>query len=248
MKKSLFFGIVVCMLLFMSAPAIAQEKITDVTLSSEEWKNATNADGTGLYWDIFKAVFEPAGIKVKHTIRSYAGSVELVRQQKVDAVVAAYIDEVKGAVYPKAHFGVDVVQALYKKSRFPDWKAEETLKGKKVGWIKGYAFDEYIKTPFNKAEFDERKAALRVLDKDKIDFFLDAQPDLAEALKEGTIDVSQYAVQTVKRLNLYLAFAGNERGKKLKQVFDERFQKLLESGELKKLYEKWKDGNFAYPY
>ncbi|MCW8994211.1 MAG: transporter substrate-binding domain-containing protein, partial [Psychromonas sp.] len=40
-------------------------------------------------------------------------------------------------------------------------------------------------------------------------------------------------------LNLFLGFANNEKGYQLQQIFDTRFAKLLESGEIKRLYDKW---------
>ncbi|MEW5804799.1 MAG: transporter substrate-binding domain-containing protein [bacterium] len=232
----------------ISSSAGSEDKITEINFASEEWEEATNTDGTGLYWDIFRAVYEPCGIKVNFIIRSYSGSVELLKRQKTDAVVAAYLDEIEGALFPKWYFGVDIVQALFKKDKPIVWKGQETLKDKKVAWIKGYAYDEYLDVPVIKMEFDERKDALRVLDKDRIDFFLDARGDLLTALEDGYVDKTKYRTETVKQLYLYLAFVNSERGKRLKQIFDERLPQLIKSGEIKRIYDKWAKGNFVYPF
>jgi polar amino acid transport system substrate-binding protein len=247
MKKA-FYTMAMLLTVFSSQLALCQDKITEIVLASEEWPNATKADGTGLYWEIFKAVYEPVGIQVKHRISSYAGSEELIKRQSVDAMVGAYKDEVEKAVFPENHFAADTVQVLFKKGKLAEWKGQESISGKKVGWIKGYDFDQYLDVPMEKAEFDERKDALRVLDKDRIDFFMDAQPDLIDALESGVIDKSAYQRETVKQINLYVAFSDNEKGKKLQQIFDERFPQLVRSGEIKKLYDKWQIGNFTYPF
>ncbi len=55
--------------------AIAGNNPSEIIMASEEWTNATNRDGTGLYWDIFRAVYEPVGIKTKFIIQSYMESV-----------------------------------------------------------------------------------------------------------------------------------------------------------------------------
>ncbi|MEZ0199812.1 ABC transporter substrate-binding protein, partial [Pseudomonas qingdaonensis] len=35
-----------------------------IHLVSEEWLDYTNADGTGVAWDVLRKVFEPAGVEV----------------------------------------------------------------------------------------------------------------------------------------------------------------------------------------
>lgn len=220
-------------------PLAAAENITHIVLASEEWEGATNKDGTGLYWDIFRAVYEPENIKVQTEIRSYSGSVELVKQQKADALVGAYKDEVAGALFPQAYFGTDVVQAVFKKGKVPEFKGQETLSGKNVAWIKGYAYNEYLDVPVVKNEFDQREDALRVLDRDRVDFFLDARDEIHDVVEKGLLDPGKYEIVTVLKLKLYLAFANNGKGQKLKEIFDTRFPQLVASGEIKKLYEKW---------
>jgi len=242
------FYIMIILAILMPAQVSAEEPVTQITFASEEWKNATHSDGTGLYWDIFREVYEPEGIKINPIIRSYSGSVAMVKRQKADAVVGAYIDEIQEAYYPKWHFAVDVVQVIFKKDKIAQWKGQESLKGKKVSWIKGYALDEYLDVPVEKNEFEDRKGALRALDKGRYDFFMDAQGDLIDALKSGIIDTSKYRIETVKQLNLYLAFVKNDKGKKYQEIFDKNFPKLVESGKIKALYDKWKNGNFTYPF
>ena len=84
MKKAAFF-IIIFVLCPIFYPAQAGSAPAEIILASEEWANATNKDGTGLYWDIFRAVYEPVGIKTKFIIRSYKGSVSLVKKNQADA-------------------------------------------------------------------------------------------------------------------------------------------------------------------
>jgi len=136
MTKSVFFTVIVllCPIFF---PAMAGNTPAEIILASEEWANATNGDGTGLYWDIFRAVYEPVGIKTKFIIRSYKGSVSLVKKKKIDAAVGIYPEEIKGALFSKYPFVKDYVLVLFKKNKLNQWNGQETLKNKKVGWIKG---------------------------------------------------------------------------------------------------------------
>lgn len=247
-KKSVFLNLavkisVITLLLnfsLFSVPAFSADKITEILFVSEELPFCARQDGTGLYWDILRAVFEPSGIKLNTSTRSYSEAVKLVRTKDVDAVVASYFDEIEGAVYPKSHFGVDVVMALFKKGKMA-WKGKESLKGKKVGWIKGYAYGEYLGFPVEKIEFRNRKSAISALKTENLDFFIDPAPDLEIALEEAKTDMTKMGFEKALELKLYLAFAKNDRGKELAKIFDEIFPQLVKSGEIRKLYEKWFD-------
>jgi len=230
----LFF--VLCPICFS---ALAGSPPVEIVLASEEWANATNKDGTGLYWDIFRAVYEPVGIKTKFIIRSYKGSVSLVKKNQADAMVGIHPEKIQGALSSRYPFVKDYVLVLFKKNNLYQWNGQETLKNKKVGWIKGSSFDEYLEVPVIKRELAKRENILRRLDKNQIDFFMDTRNDVESVLNKGIIDVTHYTVETVLELERYLVFADNRKGKELKKIFDDRFPRLVESGELDRLFTKW---------
>jgi polar amino acid transport system substrate-binding protein len=218
---------------------MADNTPTEIILASEEWLNATNRDGTGLYWDIFRAVYEPVGIKTKFIIRSYKGSVSLVKKKKADAAVGIYPEGIQGALFSKFPFIKDYVLVLFKKNKLNSWNGQETLTDKKIGWIKGYAYDEYLEVPVVKKEYTTREYILQLLDKDQVDFFMDTRNDVESVLNKGIIDPSRYTVETVLELERYLVFADNKKGKEFKKIYDHRFPHLVRSGEIEKLFAKW---------
>jgi len=230
---------VLSLLILSSVAAFAENNPTEIILASEEWLNATNRDGTGLYWDIFRAVYEPVGIKTKFIIQSYNGSVKLVERSRVDAAVGIYSDRVQGGLTSQYPFVKDYILALFKKNGLNQWNGQESLQNKKVAWIKGYAFEEYLEIPVIKKEFSSREMILSQLDNDQVDFFLDTRNDIESVLNKGIVEVSQYTVETVLELDRYLVFADNRRGRKLKQIFDSRFPHLVKSGEIERLFVKW---------
>ena len=238
MKNFIFFT---SFLLFCQGclPALAGNIPGEIIFASDERPKATNRDGTGLYWDIFRAVYGSMGIKTKIIIQSYNGSVSLVKQHKADAAVGIYPDTIRGAVFSRYPFVTDDVLVLYKKDKFSQWDGQQTLKNRKVAWMKGYAYDEYLEVPVIKKEFYTREAILRRLDGDQIDFFMDTRNDVESVLNKGIIDVTRYTVETVLELERYLVFANNNKGKKLKKIFDFRFPYLVRSGEIERLYDKW---------
>ena len=238
MKKFLYLTLIywLCPLCF---PAMAGNTTVEIILASEEMTNATNRDGTGLYWDIFRAVYEPIGIKTKFLIRSYNGSVSLVKKNKVDAAVVSDSNIIQGGVFSKYPFAKDYVLVLFKKSKVNQWAGQETLKNRRVAWIEGFSFDDYLEVPVIKKIFNRRETILRQLDSDQIDFFMDTRNDVESVLNKGIIDVTSYTVETVLKLDRYLVFANSKKGKKFKSIFDKRFPNLVKSGEIEKLLAKW---------
>lgn len=219
--------------------AHAAEALKEILFASEEWTDATNRDGTGLYWDIFRAVYEPAGVKVNFIIRSYEGSINLVTTNKADAVVGSYKDEIKGMLYSNDAFDADSIVALFKKGTVSNWQGKESLKGKTVAYVKGYSIAQYLGVPVEQKEFDTRENILQVLDKGRVDFYLENEDDLDQVLELGIVDKNKFQKEPVMDLGLYLAFPNNDKGKTLKAIFDEAYPKLKASGEIQKLLTKW---------
>ncbi len=238
MNKSICIALILilCPICF---PAMAGNKPTEIIMASEEWTNATNRDGTGLYWDILRAVYEPVGIKTKFIIQSYNGSVNLVKKNRVDAAVGIYPDMTKGALFAQYPLVKDYVLVLYKKNSLSQWNGQETLKNKKIAWITGYDYDQFLEVPVVKKESPSREEILRLLDRDGVDFFMDTRNDMESVLNKGIVPVTHYTVETVLGLDRYIVFAGNHKGNMLKKIFDHRFPGLVKSGEIEKLFGKW---------
>lgn len=238
MNKRIFLTLII-LLSSLCFPAMAGNSPGEIIFASEEWSNATNRDGTGLYWDIFRAVYGSVGIKTKIIIHSYDGSVGLVKQHKADAAVGIFPDVIRGTVFSQYPFVKDYVLVLFKKKNVTQWDGPQSLQNKKVAWIKGYSYDEYLDVPVIKKEFFSREAILRSLDNDQVDFYMDTRNNVETVLNNSVTDITPYTVETVLELDRYLVFADNHKGKKLKNIFDDRFPLLVQSGEIEKLHDKW---------
>ncbi|MBF0230908.1 MAG: transporter substrate-binding domain-containing protein [Desulfamplus sp.] len=225
-----------------------------ITFVSEEWDDSTLSDGTGLYWDIIRAVFEPEGYKVITTNKSYAGSVSMVKKKAMDAMVGAYENEIADGVYPQTHFGVDVVQAVYKKGRKIEWKDVISIKNSTVAWIRGYSYEYYISEDIarslNIRLFNNREDIFKFFATGKLDFYIDAEADITDFFKKhaNQYQENDFIRQTFLELKLFVVFTFDERGRKLAAIFDRRMKELLEKGEIKKLYDKYPNANFKYPF
>jgi polar amino acid transport system substrate-binding protein len=76
------------------------------------------------------------------------------------------------------------------------------------------------------------------------DFYIDddAEVDFLLASLEQHADLR---VTELQLLPLYLAFARTERGRALKQLYEQRMDVLVRNGSLRAIFKRWKD---HYPY
>jgi len=239
-----FISLLVSVLGLMFSAHVRASELKEINIVSEAWENQTNKDGTGLYWDIIRLVYESVGIKVNFKTREYSRSVALVRSKRSDAWVGSYLNEEEGVLYPTSHFDADIVSALFVPKPDFKWEGEKSLAGKNVAWNKGYELHEYLDVKFKRKEFTSRKNVISLLKAGRIDFYIDAQVELISYFGDA-LSKNELRSEIIKRLNLYLAFSDSERGKALLRIFDERFKQLLVSGEIKTLFEKW-NGHYIF--
>ena len=241
MKRSLI--IVMASLLTIGVYA---QNLGVLNVVTEEWADATNADGTGLYFDILRAVYEPVGGRLSIQIMPYTRAVSTVQNKRADIVIGLYEDEADSVIYPAYHLDSDDVSALYLKSRYPTYHGEPTLDGKALVWMRGYAYDEYLSVSVRHTEVDRRDVAITMVTSRRADFFLDARADIEAALSESSANVQDLAIGTVMQLHLYVCFADTAKGRNLAAIWDQRFPALLAAGVIDALFEEWDFGEYEY--
>ncbi|MDO9347127.1 MAG: transporter substrate-binding domain-containing protein [Pseudomonas sp.] len=224
------------------AVAQAQDVPGKIMLASEEWNDYTNKDGTGLAWDVLRQVFEPAGIKVQTRSVPYTRSVGLAQRGEVDGWVGSYRDEAEGVLYPHWNFDSDHIYALGLASTPAPTVA--TLGNYRLAWVRGYKYEEYLPNVHRFNQIERRDGILPMLDHARADFYIDALTEAKYVLSQAD-DPSKFALTPIAELPLYIGFADNERGRGLMAVFDQRMAALVKSGELKPIFERWKQ---PYPF
>lgn len=238
-------SLVMLALLCLSFPIAVLADDKKVLLVSEEWEDATNPDGTGVYWELLREVYEAAGYKVEHMTVPYARAVAMVLQGDADAWVGSYMDEEEEALYPKWHFDADIVMAAFRKDKMPEFKGQASLAGKRVGWVRGYNYDEYLKVDVQMTELNNRESGLNMVLRDRLDAVLDDAEELALALENIKADAEPLKKVKLMQLPLYLAFHNSERSKALIKVFDQHFEPLVKSGRVQALFDKWDYGEYT---
>ena len=233
-------------MLFACATLVCAEELPvapgKALLASEAWDDYTNADGSGLAWDVLRRVFEPAGIKLQTRTVPYTRSVGLAQRGEVDGWVGSYRDEAKGALYPHWNFDADHIYALGLASM--PTPSVATLGNFRLAWVRGYKYEDYLPNVHRFNQIERRDGILPMLLHARADFYIDALTEAREVLEQAD-DPSTFKLTHIAELPLYVGFADNERGRGLMAVFDQRMAALVKSGELKPIFEQWKQ---PYPF
>ncbi len=230
-----------------NSSGIAAE-VKEMTIVCDEWEGYTNKDGTGAYWEVVKAVFEPAGIKITTIIVPWKRAEYLIKIKEADAIAGDYYyKEMDGKdyLYPQWHLSVeDDITALYKNGVIENLESlgVKSLSGKEVAWIRGYDYDQTLlkDVTVKKKELSDLQNGIRMLMVGRIDVIIDYKTTIVSAAKAGGIDLNDLTFSYIQNGNkLFVAFANTNKAKFLIKVFDERMGMLVQSGEIEAIYKKW---------
>ncbi|MFB1634283.1 substrate-binding periplasmic protein [Pseudomonas sp. AP-1] len=222
--------------------AVAEQLPRQIRLVSEQWLDYTNADGTGVAWDVLRKVFEPAGIKVQVQSAPYSRAVGLVKRGAADAWVGSYKQENDDNLYPSWHFDMDHIYALGLTSK--PTPTLDTVGQYRLAWVRGYDYGNYLPNVRRFREIQRREGILPMLEHDRVDFYIDALTEVDYVLEQAP-QPERFRRTHVAELPLYLAFGRSDEAKALIRVFDRRMAELVRSGELKPIFEHWKQ---PYPF
>lgn len=234
--------LVLAMVAGMLGVARAEGLPAQVRLASESWIDYTNADGTGLAWDVLRKVFEPAGVKVQVLSAPYTRAIGLVKRGEADAWVGSYHEEESDNLYPRWNFDSDHIYALGLASQ--PVPTRETIGQFRLSWVRGYDYQRYLPNVGYFHEVQRREGILPMLERKRVDFYVDALTEVnfvhAQAARPG-----DFTSTHVAELPLYLAFGNTAEGKALRDLYDNRMDVLVSSGELRAIFQHWKQ---PYPF
>ncbi|MDA3962046.1 MAG: transporter substrate-binding domain-containing protein [Planctomycetota bacterium] len=215
----------------------AESKVLKVV--SESWEGATNEDGTGVYFDVVRAVFESEGYTVEFKTMPYARAVSEVEAGKAHLWLGSYEDEVEGINFPKQEMDIDSVVAVHAKDKAFSGAADlAKASGVKVAWVRDYGLDGYIDVEMDFKEVNGHDQGLKMVAAGRIDYFLDAEVEaepLIEELKLG----DKVAMTHLIDLKLLPGFVKGPEGAALVEIWDRRMPQLHAEGVLKPIYDKY---------
>jgi len=254
MNRFSFFMIFAMIVLFGNTARAEDEPLTTIRLLTSEWPGYTNKDGTGLYFDVIKAVYEPEGIQIVFQLLPWKRAQSLVKKT-ADAIVGETILPEEDYLYPEWPIDVEEVTVMFKKTAIAEWKGEASLENKTVGWIRGYDFQMYLQTAMKIQEVDTLQSGLLMLDNGRLDVLIDYEDLIAEEVEnirkteKPDFDLSKYQMESLRLgAKVYVAFVNSARGKRLVEIFNRRMAQLYESGKLDEMYKSFTQWHYdQYP-
>lgn len=215
-----------------------ENPIEEITWVTDEWPEFTQKDGQGVYHEFIQAVFSNQGVKINVIYASWSRSVEGVEEGIYD--MTGGLTENDGyyqSQYPVYEYD-DLI--VFKKNKMK-CDGVESLMGKKGSWVRGYKRDylDRLKKSASCIEVSTHKNGLMFIGADRADYFLTEKKALQNYSKQiEKMDMSKYEVVNIKTGQLYFSFPKNERGKKIRDMYD-RGVESLDRETISRIYKKW---------
>jgi hypothetical protein len=218
-----------------------EHKVRTLRFVAPEWENQTHKDGTGLYWEVIKAVYEPLGFKVRANNVSWSLAMQLVEESdRFTAIVGEYNDSERNLLFPKNAIDVEYLYVAYLKSNNIDWVGKENLTNKRVSWLKDYELLTADSIDFTLVEYKQAKRGIEKLKSGEVDFFMDEENVLIENILANEYSLDDFEIKMIPLgTDLFVGFASRPDTKLLRDIFDLRIPVLWKNGALTEIYRKW---------
>jgi polar amino acid transport system substrate-binding protein len=219
---------------------IKRSQIKTINVVAPMWEDYTNADGTGMYWEIMRSIYSNENIKLKPSIVPWNRALKMVTKYQIyNAIIGEYNDSKEALIFPKYPIDVEYMSAFSKQS-MPPWQGLRSLTGKRVGWIKDYNVIKESQRDFTLREYRTTEQGLELLNAGKLDYIIDEWDELAIVLKNKNLAIEDYSMNGMRKgRDVYVAFADNAISKILVAVYNEQVEAMVKSGSMQVIYKKW---------
>lgn len=215
--------------------------VKSISVVAPSWEGFTNADGTGLYWEVIKAVYEPENIAVKTSNVPWNRAVKMVSKYGVyNAIVGETTDTGEDLLFTDFAIDVEYMSVLTMANRNIDWNGPSSFANKTVGWMKEYEVIEEDQRNFELVEYRTVAQGLELLEAGKIDFMVEEWDEIAETVAEQGLDMSRYVMNEMPDgEDVFLVFSNTPLSQTLIQIYNERMPILYQEQTLQAIYKKW---------
>jgi len=211
--------------------AFSAERPARLVIGADEWIDYTNKDGSGVYFEILKKIFNNNTLVFKTA--PFEQTVKHFAEGQLDAVVGVYREDVNRAFFPQWFLDTEYpILAFYDPKQTTVTQASDFV-SLSTGWLRGYRFNRFLSSSKHQLLVDDLDTGFTLLSQHKIDAFLDYAYNLTakEQLRYQTYEI-------MPARHIYVAFQHNHNGYLLTKQFNQQMQILRDSGELQHLYGK----------
>ena len=124
-------GQILILIFFCTCAAFAEEnRISTIDVVTPVWEGITNKDGTGLYFELLRMVYEPVGMEVNVDFVPWARAVKRVNLKKNDAMLGSY--NTVDAFSSRYPLDTEYTAVVYKTASVKKWNGINTIENKAV--------------------------------------------------------------------------------------------------------------------
>ncbi|WP_041720298.1 substrate-binding periplasmic protein [Pseudodesulfovibrio piezophilus] len=232
-----FFVISAFALLFSTASA---GEIRAVISTSPAWESFTNRDGTGLYHEILREVFNLYDVPVRHIYSKSIRSIALLESGQADVMTCSGT-ETPALVTARYPLYQSMFYVFFKKKRIGTWHGLETLWGKEILSQATYYTEKDFPVPVRIKMVIDGIQALGMILMDRSDFYVDDMILIKQSMAGTMIPfaMNDYAIEPAGTRSYYPLFSNSDRGRTLCSMFEEGLLRLHRTGKLKPIFDRW---------
>lgn len=226
---------------YLTSSATAREQskkeTNEIVLCVDQWEGLTNADDTGSYAELVKAVYEPAyRVKIKHF--PWARAQAEFKNERCDGLIAeSKVDD--KYIKPKIILDALELEIYFLKERHK-YQGRKSLSTKRIAWLRGYNFHKIVDYPIQFIEINDIKAGYKMLEGGRFDFLLDYSYTFKDECATSGADCSRITSQPSGVIEkVWVVFHRTNLGNELAHHWDQRLRLLIEAGIPQKIFEKY---------
>ncbi len=208
------------------------------SINTTFWDKYTNADGTGLYFDILTSVYGKD--KYTYTLEPWKRAQSSFVAGKGDSLLGEG-PEMEYCHYSKWPVDADFYSAFYLKSKISSLPSSTKFNPYKVIWVRGYAIDTIVKglKPF--AEVDNIEQGIKMIIAGRADILIDYEADMKDYLTGKKLVSAENIVSSTDISGgfIYLCFRKGDAMNSNVKLFDDKMETLFKTGALAKIFAKY---------
>jgi ABC-type amino acid transport substrate-binding protein len=211
----------------------------NISVVTEDMADYTNRDGSGYYLDLLRRVYPEPEWQLTVDLVPFSRALYLVAQKRVDIGLGFYLGDLNHAYYSREPVEVDKIDVAVTPELAALWQGISSLKSKRVQAMLKYRLDSFVDVPMYYEENSNLLQMLNRVNSGYIDAVLDYKDEM-ETLAIKLAHPRRYVIiENVLHPAVYFVFPQTPKGEWLKTIFDSEMDKLIQTGEIDKIFHRY---------
>lgn len=194
------------------------------------------------YLELIDSVYRSEEVEIVYSFVPWARARVMVDDGDVNAMLFVfYSDTAKSLSFPQYPLGEECVVAVFRKDRKTLWEGESSLLNKRVVYVRGYNYNEFISTPFDIVEVNRNIQGWKMVESKRVDFFLDDGKEVEIYIEQKKVDSALFTVEQVLANPYFIGFHNSEENNMFRDIWDKRIPLLIKSGTVKDIFDRYSE-------